>query len=214
MVDDVYIDVVIQDGGGKVDSYINGEFYQTVTNSARLNYNIGNTFNFVASPNNGYQFEKFCQTGGIICITTNPFSGTITNQIGTLEVYFKQISPDKWKCSDPSTNTCIQGSDGTFNTEAELEAKKLDLFVKTYKLVLSKIPDPVLTTITISPTSANIKVNETQQMTATCKDQNGNDIKCPTLTRNSSEPSVATIDETGKVIGKAKGTAKIDASFE
>lgn len=74
------------------------------------------------------------------------------------------------------------------------------------------ITTPVLTSITIAPTSANINIGATQQLTATCLDQNNNTITCPTLNWLSSNVSVATVSSSGIVTGVDTGTVNITVS--
>ena len=72
-------------------------------------------------------------------------------------------------------------------------------------------PTPVLTSITIVPTSASIGINSTTQLTATCKDQNGSTMICPALTWISSDTTKVTVSPSGSVTGIAIGTANITA---
>jgi len=72
---------------------------------------------------------------------------------------------------------------------------------------------PVLTSISITPTSASINIGSTRQLTATCKDQNNNAMDCPTLTWSSGNTSVATVSSSGLVEGIAEGSANITASY-
>lgn len=71
---------------------------------------------------------------------------------------------------------------------------------------------PTLTTITTSPLTTSLNVGATQQLTATCKDQNANTMTCPTLTWVSSNTSIATVNSSGLVTGIAVGTANITTS--
>lgn len=95
------------------------------------------------------------------------------------------------------------------------ETKKLDLISKTINSLFELLtPIQVLTSIEISPTSASIKENETLQMKAVCKDQNGVIIECPKLSWDSSNTSVATIDSNGIVRAVASsGYTDITATF-
>jgi hypothetical protein len=70
---------------------------------------------------------------------------------------------------------------------------------------------PVLTTITVSPATANLLVGGTQTFTAASKDQNGNPIAA-TITWTSSNTAVGTIDESGKLTALAEGTTTITAA--
>lgn len=55
-----------------------------------------------------------------------------------------------------------------------------------------------LTTISLSPTSASVVKNGTQQFSATCKDQNGNQITpCPSLTWDTTDHTLGTVTSSG-----------------
>ena len=70
----------------------------------------------------------------------------------------------------------------------------------------------ILSSILTSPTSTNVNVGSTIQLTTTCKDQNTNTMKCPTLSWSSSNTSVATVDPNGLVTGIIAGTVNVTAS--
>ena len=74
------------------------------------------------------------------------------------------------------------------------------------------IPPPTLNTIIISTLSNSVIVQETLQLTSTCKDQYNADISCPILTWESSDLTVASIDSTGLVTGILPGTTDIIAT--
>jgi hypothetical protein len=71
-------------------------------------------------------------------------------------------------------------------------------------------PSGVLTSITLSPLSPTVTPNGTQQLTATCKDQNGNSLTCPTLTWTSSNTNAVTVNSTGLVTG-GSGSATLNS---
>jgi uncharacterized protein YjdB len=73
-------------------------------------------------------------------------------------------------------------------------------------------PPPVLTSIEVTPTSANIAVGGTQQFTATAFDQNHNVMPGVTFTWASSDTNVATIDQNGLATGVSQGTTFVTAS--
>jgi hypothetical protein len=84
---------------------------------------------------------------------------------------------------------------------------------------VAPVDNPILTSISVLPTTASINVNtaqapsgNTQQLKSTCKDQNGNIMTCPILTWSTNSPSVATVDSSGLVTGISTGTANITAS--
>lgn len=69
-----------------------------------------------------------------------------------------------------------------------------------------------VSSITISPISTTINIGDTQQLIATCKDQNDNIITCPTVAWNSSNVNVGIIDQsTGIFLAIGEGTTVITA---
>jgi hypothetical protein len=74
-------------------------------------------------------------------------------------------------------------------------------------------PTGTITMITVSPSTSTVAVNGTQQYTAVGKDSGGNTVNGATFTWTSSNPSVATVDNSGLATGKAAGTAMITASI-
>jgi hypothetical protein len=74
-------------------------------------------------------------------------------------------------------------------------------------------PTPVATSITVSPASSSLSsIGETQQFTATVKDQNGATMASATVTWATSDDAVATVSSTGLVTSVADGTATITAT--
>ncbi len=71
---------------------------------------------------------------------------------------------------------------------------------------------PTVTSVTISPRTATVAVNGTQQFTATALDANGNTISGVVFAWNCSFAGVATIDNNGVATGVAPGTVTIIAS--
>src|SRR3990172_1839805 len=71
-------------------------------------------------------------------------------------------------------------------------------------------PAPVLTTITVTPSTATLAINGTQTFTAAAKDQYSNPFTT-TFTWSSSNTTVGTVNSTGKFTAHANGTAVITA---
>jgi uncharacterized protein YjdB len=113
-----------------------------------------------------------------------------------LEIYFDLCAAS---CS-------FQGTIVPTNTTAPTNA--LVEYVRVYQ---QGGPTPVLTSISVSPTTASINVGSIQQLTPTCKDQNSNVMTCPVLTWSSSDTSKATVNSSGLVTGVSAGTANITA---
>jgi hypothetical protein len=70
---------------------------------------------------------------------------------------------------------------------------------------------PVLTTIIVTPSNPMIAAGNTVQLTATCDDQNGNTMTCPTLTWYSQGTNIATVDQNGLVTGVVAGSITVVA---
>ncbi len=71
---------------------------------------------------------------------------------------------------------------------------------------------PVLTSITVSATSATVQVGNTLQLTASPRDQNGAPITTGSLAWTSSNTSIATVNSTGLVTARASGGVTISAA--
>lgn len=74
-------------------------------------------------------------------------------------------------------------------------------------------PSGTIVQINLTPTTATIAVNGTQQYTAVGKDSNGNTVSGATFTWASSNPAVATVNNSGLATGVAAGTTMITASI-
>jgi len=59
-----------------------------------------------------------------------------------------------------------------------------------------------------------VPVNSTVQLTATTRDANGNALGGRVITWSTSDPNVATVDQTGLVRGVGPGSATITATSE
>jgi len=73
-------------------------------------------------------------------------------------------------------------------------------------------PNPVVTTVTVSPPSASVAVGATSSLQATVKDQSGNTMSGQTVTWSTNNAAAATVSSTGIVSGVAAGSATITAS--
>ncbi|WP_220681271.1 DUF3344 domain-containing protein [Methanofollis formosanus] len=83
-----------------------------------------------------------------------------------------------------------------------------------YLNVTYTIPPLVLTTIEVSPATASVAVNATQQFNATAKDQNGDEMTNVCFTWRSSNETVGTVNTSGYFTALAAGTTTITASAE
>lgn len=77
------------------------------------------------------------------------------------------------------------------------------------------IPTPVPTTVTVSPSSADLAaLGETVQLTATVKDQNGNTMRHIAVTWSSSAEGIVTVNAQGLITAAGNGRATITARAE
>jgi uncharacterized protein YjdB len=74
------------------------------------------------------------------------------------------------------------------------------------------IKDPVLASVVISPPSAIIGAGDTQEFSASARDENGNPVQGALFAWSSSNPSVATVSETGVATGVTGGDVLIRAT--
>jgi uncharacterized protein YjdB len=68
--------------------------------------------------------------------------------------------------------------------------------------------------VTVTPASASVQAGQTQQLTATLKDANGNILTGRTVTWSSNNTSVATVSSSGLLTAKVAGSATITATSE
>lgn len=73
-------------------------------------------------------------------------------------------------------------------------------------------PAPVLSSITVSPATANLQTSDVRQLTAAAKDAAGNAMSGISFTWTSSATAVATVSSTGSVTAVGAGSATITAS--
>jgi uncharacterized protein YjdB len=73
-------------------------------------------------------------------------------------------------------------------------------------------PNPIVTSVTVSPASASVAVGATSALQATVKDQNGNTMTGQTVTWSTNNAGAATVSSTGVVTGVAAGSASITAT--
>lgn len=73
-------------------------------------------------------------------------------------------------------------------------------------------PDRVFTTLVVQPASATVIVGQTTPLTAIARDQNNSNMSGLTVTWQSNNTSIATVNASGVVTGVAAGTATITAN--
>ncbi|MDQ6652871.1 MAG: lamin tail domain-containing protein [Acidobacteriota bacterium] len=120
-----------------------------------------------------------------------------------------------WQSSDTSVATIDQNGLATGISAGSTEIRAAGRGVQSAPAMLTvHPPPPVLTSITISPTSATIGVGETLRLTAQAKDQLGQDIGGVMITFASDNTTVATVDSgsASSRTGSAPATVKAHAS--
>jgi len=81
----------------------------------------------------------------------------------------------------------------------------------TASITVSGVP---VATVAVTPPSASVQAGQTQQLTATLKDANGNVLTGRTVTWSSNNTTVASVNGTGLVTAKVAGSATITATSE
>ncbi len=81
----------------------------------------------------------------------------------------------------------------------------------TSSITVTAVP-PVVTTVTVAPTSASVVAGATTTLQATVKDQNGNVMTGQTVTWSTNNAAAATVNSSGVVAGVAAGSATITAT--
>jgi uncharacterized protein (TIGR03437 family) len=127
-----------------------------------------------------------------------------------------------WQSSNTAVATIDQHGLATTVSPGSSEIRALGRGVISPPAMLTVTPPPpVLTSVTIAPSTAAIAVGENQQFTAQAKDQTGQNIDGVAITFVSNDTSVATIDSvsatsltgsaTATVIGRTTGATEIRA---
>src|SRR5207247_1608470 len=81
----------------------------------------------------------------------------------------------------------------------------------TAAMTVSSVP---VASVAVSPTSASVAVGQTQQLSATPQDANGNPLTGRTVSWSSGNTAVATVAASGLVTGVSAGAATITAASE
>ncbi|HMI48828.1 MAG TPA: Ig-like domain-containing protein [Gemmatimonadaceae bacterium] len=83
----------------------------------------------------------------------------------------------------------------------------------TSAITVTAVPvAPIVTTVTVAPTSASVVAGATTPLTATVKDQNGSVMAGQTISWTTSNSAAATVNSSGLVTGLAAGSATITAT--
>jgi trimeric autotransporter adhesin len=155
----------------------------------------------------------------VASVTLTPAVDTVPqNQSTTFTVVLKDADGNvltgrviNWSSSNTSVATVSGGvatgvAIGTATITATSEGQS-----GSATLVVIQVP---VASVTVSPASASIKVNDTKQFTATARDANGNVLTGRTFTWASSDPTIATVTQSGLAKGVNSGTVTITATAE
>jgi uncharacterized protein YjdB len=117
-----------------------------------------------------------------------------------------------WTSSNPAVATVNSSglvtavAAGTVTITATCEGKS-----GTATITVTTVP---VASVTVAPSSANLQVSQTVQLTATPKDASGNPLSGRVVTWATSSAAVATVSGSGLVTAVAAGTATITATSE
>src|SRR6266699_2596390 len=81
----------------------------------------------------------------------------------------------------------------------------------TAAITVTSVP---VASVLVSPATATVRVGQTVQLTATARDSTGSTLPGRTVSWGSSNPSIATVNNSGLVTGIVAGTATITATSE
>jgi len=173
-------------------------------------------FQYTSGKTMAYENGSFTEVQVDVPVTSVTMSPTSLNlKVGETGSLTATVAPsnasDKtltWKSSDTSVATV---SNGTVTAKAvgtaTITATSNNGKSATATVTVSK-DDVAVTSVSVSPTSLNLTVGDTGELTATVSPSNATD---KTLTWISSNTSVATVSD-GAVTAKAAGTATITAT--
>lgn len=112
--------------------------------------------------------------------------------------------------SSPIISRCGQDGTALFNSYSHSGSATTTL--ASYLLGdLATTTAPVLTSVSVAPSSALVNIAATQQFTASPKDQNGTAFAGATITWSSSNTAIATVNATGLITAVGVGTSRITA---
>jgi uncharacterized protein YjdB len=101
---------------------------------------------------------------------------------------------------------------GTLNVNAVFGGLSNVAGATTAASSVTPAPSPVVTTVSVTPTTGSATVGQWAQFSAVVKDQNGNVMTGQTVSWTSSNTAVAAVNSTGLVAAVAAGSATITAT--
>ncbi|MDK2890182.1 MAG: hypothetical protein PWR21_814 [Methanoculleus sp.] len=145
---------------------------------------------------------------------TEQFTATAFDQNG-LEMTGVEFN---WTCSNATVGT-IDVSSGFFTAKAEgtatITATADSMSGEATVTVTDETPvEPELTSITVTPPTATLAIDESKQFAATALDQNGLEMTGVEFNWTCSNATVGTIDDTGLFTALAAGTTEITATAD
>ena len=97
----------------------------------------------------------------------------------------------------------------------QVNIQVIALGVDTIIIPVNVVGDPnAVATVEISGSKTMLMTNESTTLTIAVKNINGDDIENPTITWNSSNESILTVDANGKVTAISEGTAEVTATVD
>jgi hypothetical protein len=116
-----------------------------------------------------------------------------------------------WDGTYETTDTIVPDGVYYVNVTGTNTTTGLSVVNDTETITVTSAKEPVLTTITVKPETATLNVSETQQFTATAKDQFDNAMSGIAFEWSSSNEAVGTIDANGLFTALADGDTMVKA---
>ncbi|MBI3888291.1 Ig-like domain-containing protein [Candidatus Nomurabacteria bacterium] len=148
-------------------------------------------------------------TGGTAQLTASPLDQNGTAFVGATTTF--SSSDESVATVNAETGMVTGVADGTATITAT-SVSGTTTVTGTATVTVTPAIVPVLTSVVVTPATSSVTVTGTQQITGVPMDQNGAVFVGATTTYSSSDDTIATVDNTGKVTGVNFGTATITAT--